>query len=177
MRADMADNFSFRFTPTKEDFLKSYRGYQLRHNYIWLILGGSTLLEICLFLSILGGNLGQNALMWGLLIPLPAIFFLFLVWIPSTLVHQIEQNKERILSEIEWRLDDSQILIKNKFGESRFDWGTFQKVIETKDFFYLIYSITKGTNATMYQFIPKRVFLSINDEAAFREIITRKIRA
>ncbi len=167
----MTNELSFQFTPTIQDYVRSYQSYQLRRKILLVMFAGLALFEVCLFFALIGGPFSHHLVLWAVLIPIPLFFLFFFAAIPLLFIRQIQKTKERFLSRIIWQLDDRQIQIKNDYSETRVDWGTFQELTETKDYYYLIYT----ANRTLYQFIPKRALASPNMDAAFREIISRNI--
>jgi hypothetical protein len=168
----MTQTISFQFTPAKEDYIRAARTIQMSNKRLWPILVAMVLLELCALSAILGGRLGGSPLNWMFVLPLPLVVLYIFVWGPINLGRQIEKN-ERFTCEVTWQADDSQILVKNKFSETKMDWGTFQRFIETKDCYYLVYTVNKQ----MSQFVPKRAFKSKEHEAAFREMLKRNIKA
>ncbi len=112
----------------------------------------------------------------GILLPLGLFAFLFfyltfaLLLQPLIVANRVEKD-ERLSSPVDFVVDEEQILFKNKFTETKLDWGSFQKVIESKSHFLLIYTVNKN----MFQIIPKRAFASSEDEQSFRELLNTKI--
>jgi len=86
---------------------------------------------------------------------------------------QVQQSENRILDEVQWLLDDTQIIIKDPHTELRVDWGTFRELVELKDYYLLVHTVNKN----MFNFIPKRVFESADQEQAFCELVRQNIRS
>lgn len=61
------------------------------------------------------------------------------------------------------------LLFRTKNSESKIEWSFYNKVWETKQFYFLRY----GDNA--FSLIPKRAFTDAKQEAIFRELLRRKI--
>ena len=78
---------------------------------------------------------------------------------------------ERLGSPVQGQADEEQISFKTQFLETKLDWGSYHKVLESKDQFLLIHSANKN----MFQIIPKRAFASVDDERAFRDLLKVKI--
>jgi hypothetical protein len=167
----MAQTISFQFTPVKGDYIKTTRAIHMSNRQLWPILVAVVLVELCLLSAVLGRRLGDSPLNWMFVLPVPLAVVYIFVWGPINLGRQIEKN-ERLTCEMTWQVDDNQILAKNKFAETKMDWGTFQRFIETKDYYYLVYTINKR----MFQFVPKRAFESKEQEAAFREMLKQNIK-
>jgi hypothetical protein len=100
------------------------------------------------------------------------MFVFPLVISPYMTAHKMEKD-ERLSSPVQYEANDEQIMFKNKFSETKLDWGSFCRVIETKDLFLLVYTSNKNCS----QMIPKRAFASNDDEQAFRDLVAAKIPA
>jgi len=108
---------------------------------------------------------------------LPIVFFVFvafaftfaLVVNPILTGNKVEKN-ERLSSPVNYEINDEQILIKNKFIESKLDWDSFQRAIESKDHFLLVLAVNKN----MFEIIPKRAFASSDDEQTFKKLLIAK---
>jgi hypothetical protein len=168
---------SFGFTPTKSDYIKSFRAYYLSNWQIWAFLVLITIpFGICAFSTLLSGKVRDGfSFTLSFIIPLIAFMLLgsfllsTLVINPLKIANKVDKD-ERLHSPIQYAVNAEQILFKNQFTETKTDWGSFQKFIENKDVFLLIYSVNKG----MFQIIPKRAFASIDDEQAFRNLLISK---
>jgi hypothetical protein len=88
---------------------------------------------------------------------------------PRTTANQASRN-EQILSPVTYEVDDQQLIIRNQFSETKNDWGTYRKTIETEEHFLLIYAV----NPRCFQIIPKRAFASIEDQQTFRKMLNVK---
>ncbi len=165
---------SFRFVPTKDDYIKSFRIFYLNSWPAWAVLIVLVLFQIiCVGSAFVRGDLGFD--FGGIF---PVVIFIFLVFYiafalvinPITVASKVEKD-ERLSSPVQYEVSDEQIMFKNQFSEIKLDWGSFQKVIESKELFLLIHS----TNKNMFQIIPKRAFASADDEQAFKNLLNVKI--
>ena len=161
---------SFRFIPTKDDYVHSIRAFFLCDAGFKRTLVIMGIVELLIVVAALAGNLGDGLLLWLLALAMPALLVYLWVILPLNTGRQIEKN-ERFMSETTWELGEDQVLIKNKFSETKMDWGSFQKVVETGDYYLLVYT----ANKRMFQFIPKRAFESQEHAAAFREVLRQKL--
>ncbi len=168
---------SFGFTPNKNDYIKSFQAYYLNNWGIWAVLVLATIsLGVIAFLALLSGELRDN-FSFALAFIIPLIVFIFLgcfllfalVINPLQIANKVKKD-ERLHSPIQYEVSAEQILFKNQFTETKTDWGSFQKFIETKDVFLLVYSINKR----MFQIIPKRAFASSDDEQTFKQLLISK---
>ena len=163
---------SFDFTPNKEDYLKAFSAYYSGRLQQWLAMAFLlTSFIVCSLYGLLSKGAGL-----GFLIPI-AIFIFMIVYPvsvfvinPRIMANKIEKD-ERLNSPVHYEVTDEQVLIKTKFVETKFDWGSFQRVIETKELFLLIHSVNKN----MLQIIPRRAFASVVDEQAFRNLLELKL--
>jgi hypothetical protein len=166
---------SFSFVPTKNDYLKAIWTYYFSNSIILVGLIFLVLLVPLVILSvILLVALKSEVGTW---LPITAIFilgsgfFAFVLLINPLITANKVKNNERLNSPVQFEVSGDQLLIKNQFTETKLDWGSFQKVIETKDYFLLVHSVNKN----MFQIVPKRAFSSSADEQTFRNLLTIKI--
>jgi hypothetical protein len=165
---------SFGFTPTKSDYIKSFRAFYLSN---WKILAFLIFVSvpqvICIFSALIRGEFGYG---FGFAIPITILLFLCFLAIyallinPLMIANKIEKD-ERLHSSVQYEVTDEQLLFRNQFAETKLDWGSFQKFIETKDLFLIVYTVNKN----MFQIIPKRAFTSSEDEQSFRNLLNQKI--
>jgi hypothetical protein len=170
-RFAMPENFTFRFTPTKDDFTQTIRAYTLRQTStrIALIL----VAVVVIFETISAIALGIDWSTVNYYLPLNVFlvaYVVFLLLINPWLVGRQVPKNERLSSEITWEVDEDEIRVSNKFMQSKFDWGTFHSAIETRTHYLLILS----SNKRMYQVLPKRAFETPAQEAAFRTLLKTK---
>ncbi len=62
------------------------------------------------------------------------------------------------------------VLVRSKGIESRVEWSYYSEVRETPDFYFLAYG------QDMFSVLPKRVFRGRPQEAAFRDLLRRKLK-
>jgi hypothetical protein len=164
----MAQTVNFQYTPTKTDYVHGMRAYLIRSWRIWIayaVFGLMFAIGICSLVVFEGTYVSW---LWILL---SVLFFAFqMVLAPMLLGRRVRRN-ERLRAEMFWQVNDEHILVKNKFAETKFDWGTFHKVLETKRYYLFIYSVNKR----MFQIVPKRAFESSEQETAFRDLLKRNI--
>jgi hypothetical protein len=105
---------------------------------------------------------------------LAAVFLLVVVYLmffhPIVSSLRIDRN-ERLRSPVQFQVTEESITIKDSFVESKVDWGSFRKVIETRNYFLLVLTVNKNA----FQILPKRAFSSAPDENTFRELLHAKI--
>jgi hypothetical protein len=169
---------TFSFTPTKDDYIKSFRTFYRANWQTWIRI--PLILTLIALLSFVATMFGKGSLddkltnpggllAFGLLIGIGIFLYTIFMGNPLKVWKQVEAN-ERLHCHVEYEVNDEQILIRTKFAETKMDWGTFTAFIETPDVFLLIYS----TNKNMFQIIPQRAFVSVNDIEAFKQLLFQK---
>ncbi len=164
----MADNITVQFTPTPRDYVTTYRALQFRSLFSRIVYVGMGLLELCLIASLFIP--GFDPRFWPMAVAIPIFITLAVVW-PAYSVGQRAKGNERMLAPITWELSDTGLRMTNGFTEAKYDWGSFQALVEKKDYFLLRHT----TNQRLYNFIPKRAFSSAEQMAAFGEMVDRHI--
>lgn len=164
----MADTITVHFTPTTQDYVKTYRTLQFRSPFTRLVYGVLAALELCMLASILLPGFGSNTRLWPVAIAVP-IFIALAVILPGTSIGNNAQHNERMLADITWEMDDMQLRMANRFTKTKYDWDSFTGLIENGEYFFLRHS----ANKRLYNFIPKRAFASEAQMAAFRDLARR----
>lgn len=160
-------SINFVFTPTKTDYVKSMQSYYSRQKSVWSIATFLGIICLCTISYTVSRGVGIGI---GLLIPILVFAFyllsLFLIQ-PLLLGRQIDAN-ERLRTETEWVVNESEILVISRpHTETKYDWGSFCEFIETKDYFLILHSINKR----MFQVVPRRAFQSSDQENEFRAML------
>lgn len=165
---------TYQFKPTKDDYLKAFRAFYLSNWFIWAgLMAFMLFLFLCWISSFLFNvsslEYGRGFLLFFFLAL--AFFLVFtLLFNPLKAANKAETD-ERFGSPVEGEVSNEYITFKYKFSEAKLDWGSFHRMIESKDQFLLVHSANKN----MFQIIPKRAFSSTEDEQAFRIIVNAKI--
>ncbi len=164
----MADRITVHFTPTPQDYVKTYRTLQFRSLFTRIVYGALGVLGLCLLSSTLAPSAGSNVRLWP--IPIAILFFLALAFmLPGYSVGRRAKGNEQLLAQTGWEVDDLQLHVSNQFVDAKYEWGFFQGLIEDKEYFYLRHS----SNKRLYNFIPKRAFTSAGEMQAFRELFKK----
>jgi hypothetical protein len=164
------ETITFRFTPTKEDWVRATRARYRRDLRTWLSLASAGCLLLMGLCSVALYGPGFSVVFLMAMVPIALWPAFALVIAPLSAGHQVEKN-ERLRGETMWQVDDHRILIKNRFAETVCDWGAFGKALETEQAYLLVDAVNKQA----FQVVPKRAFDSPADEAAFRELLARNI--
>lgn len=168
----MAEPFQLRFTPEKKDYIQASRTlagrmltFQLLAGLILIILAGSLL--ILIVPSIVGPAWRNVA--WVALLVSGFYVLYFYLFIPWQLARTYQSN-EYLKAERIFNFQANQIMMKVGDKSSELSWEHFEKVIEGKDLYLLIYK----ADQRIYPFLPKRAFTEANSEAAFKHILAEK---
>jgi hypothetical protein len=70
--------------------------------------------------------------------------------------------------QLNFEFSEDGICFRAKNIDSRFEWSLYKQVLETPEFYYLLYGRNEAT------MIPKRVFTN-TEEVAFRNLLQRKV--
>ncbi len=154
------------FTYSKQEIMQAFRlHYKKLLNIKRDLFIGFALLAVCVFLS---SRFGFSSLLYfllflsGILLLLPLFAFYILPLL------KFNQNQKWAFP-FSFRFAE-QLEIKNRDASENLSWQKFYDVVEDEHFF-LIYSDTN-----IFLIIPKRVFKTLNHQAAFRELLKSKIR-
>ena len=81
------------------------------------------------------------------------------------------KTSTQFISPVSWQMDDTQIIVKTDFSETKMNWNMFQKTIEYERFYLLV----QTANKRCFNIVPKRVFESTAQEESFRALIEQKL--
>jgi hypothetical protein len=103
---------------------------------------------------------------------IPGLLVLARYWyVYSVLPRSYFRGNPKFSERYELTFSDEGIHFRSKGVESRFGWDFYTKVLETPEYFFLVY----GTD--VFSLIPKRVFRDRREESALREMLRRKLGA
>lgn len=170
IRADPAGAVvEVQFTPQPGDYGQSIRAFYARDRRILLTMGLCGLMLAWGIFNV--AQAGRLTLMSLYLLLFPIVLAAFLWWgMPLALGRRVRRDS-RLRSPTTWEIGDAQVTMRNEFGESRLEWTTFGRVVETKAHYLLTYSAYRGA----FALLPRRAFASAEQEAAFREIVRRHL--
>ncbi len=165
----MADTLTFQFTPAPKDYVRASRTVLLKSPGMRVNLVGMGLFELCLICATFNNDfVARVPFSWAFTLIIPGIILLLFVVIPFTAGQNVRKN-DRLLVEVTWELSDDAVVLKNRYLETKYDWGSFISLTENKDYFFLRQTATKQ----FYTFIPKRAFVSSEQQSEFRELVSR----
>lgn len=161
----------FRYTPTADDYRKGIASYYFRQTSFLILIGIAGLMFLIGVFLWIGAGFEQAPYAPLLVFLLPILLFFSVLLQPWLASRQVNKN-ERMRTETTWTVSDDGLLVTTGYGQSKIDWETFGKVVETGDYFLLLYS----WNRRLFQIIPKRAFASPDEMADFREYLKRHIK-
>ena len=169
----MAETVNLRFIPTEKDYVQSTRAYLWRNRRFRRIFFVQALLFLFIvfvfillnLFSPLGGSLYIVVAITIIQFPLFAFFFF---GVAPLLAGRRFRKNERMRSETFWELNDDKVVIKNKFVETRSDWGSCKAVLETTNHYLFM--------TEPFTFLPKRSFESPEQEITFRNLVSRNVK-
>jgi hypothetical protein len=166
----VAEPMTLHFTPTEQDYLRAARALSLKRGSLWVSVGMMALLEGCLFFTVLTSAQPAPLLSWLFLLFPPLVLAALFYGVPYWSLRHVKGN-ERMLAETTWDLNDEGVAMKNRFAESKLDWGSFAGVSENRDYFFLQLS----ANKRLHHFIPKRALPTPEEQAHFRQFVAQHL--
>lgn len=162
----------FDFTPTPKDYQKVIRIYYLSDWRIWIILGLFGLPQFCCSILFILQNGLQNSIFPIFLLLLFPLFILYLlVFMPWNFAQRVKNN-EQLRAKTTWIVSDTQIIVKNEHGETKMAWEDYQRVIESRAYYLFFYQ----SNKKLFQILPKRAFVTVEQELSFQKMVFHKIK-
>jgi hypothetical protein len=163
---------TLEFTPEAKDYQKAIRLYSIKLNEnTWWIVGlfylPVSLLNV--WLSIYSHFMNSSSLLFTfLLIGVPAFIF-FRIY--SNLTADQQTRNKALINTTTWIMGENELAVKNPSLDVKMVWDFFQGVIESDEYYYLIYK----QNKSCFQLLPKRTFPGVSSENEFRNIVEAKI--
>ncbi len=166
------DAIRFSFTPAQRDYLITARAFLLRRPVIVLGVFVLGLLSSLIWLLFSLGAQGTDVFVFVLpAVILPfGLLALFLLVIPIVMA-SLAANNAALMSELRCEAGAAGLQVAGAQGDTLLSWKLFSGVIETKNYFLLVFHQRRK----LFQLIPKRAFASVDDEARFREMTRREI--
>jgi hypothetical protein len=154
------------FTYTEKEYTAAARYIYSRtlHTKTNLILS-----PLALAAGFVGIVLTGDSLIWGVLMSAGFILFVFSYVVHFAMPRQQYRRNPKFREQYNLRFAEEGILFHSKGAESKLDWNFYSDVCETEDSYFLIYG------KDMFTLIPKRAFGDDHREAAFRNMLERKI--
>lgn len=163
-------NIRLYFTPSVEDYLKTYRAFMLTDPRNWIFTGVSIVLFVWIFFAIQNGEFGEGLPTWFSLVVFAITLAGIFLFPLQRLKNQVRKH-DGFTSTVTWEITDRNLFIKSPFKDSTFYWNDFGKVRELKEY-YLLFS---SENRRLYYFLPKNAFDTLAEQQAFSQFIKEKI--
>ncbi len=163
---------TFRFTPTKEDYIRTVQAFNMRLKSMWFVLIIAGIMFIAGAANLIMTWQQGLSFPYILLTVIFPFFLLFLVFGNSFMIGRQVGRNERFTTEVTWELSAEEVALRTRFAEAKMDWGSFAEFLETKSYFLVVYS----ANKRQFQFVPKRAFASPEQEQEFRDLLGQHIR-
>jgi len=156
------------YTPNQQDYAAVLR------IFFWIRTGtrvslGSLAIAFGLILYVIiaqGSPPTIFELIWLLLPPL-FVAFVFIIQ-PSRLANKAVQN-EQLVTEATWELNESGVLISNRFSSILMEWDSLQKLLVTREYYLLLSKKNRNT----FRFLPRRAFNSPQQEDQFLALVRK----
>lgn len=161
----MSEKVSVKYKLTLEEYASAQRLHYVRNEFWRVELGAAIMLIYGAGFWALNGH----RFFWQILIGIVALLGALLL-VRNVVLPILQFRREpKLREECLFTFSDDAIWLKNKYVDSRIEWQTYTKVLENKKV-YLLYLAKR-----MSSIIPKSAFQSAEDEAAFRDLLRRKI--
>jgi hypothetical protein len=166
--AEMPGAVELSFTYTEDEYISAARLYFARAYDTKFRFYLSVGFLVCASLiAWLAGNVYVAAMML-----LPGLLVLARYWYSySVLPRSYFRSNPKFREPYELTFSDKGILFRSKGVESRVEWDFYTKVLETPDYFFLVYG------KDMFSLLPKRALREHGQESALRELLRRKFGA
>ncbi|SFS92868.1 YcxB family protein [Marininema halotolerans] len=138
---------------TKKDYLNFYRHYIFSEN------PGVLLLPVVVFFLIFKSSDFDSNLSSLIFVGIFGGLLVYLFWIR---VGKQFENVKKAFVHLDMNFSESCWFIKSEYGESTINWSSFNKMFETKQYFYFRF------HSGLSYIIPKRAFLSERQQNEFR---------
>lgn len=163
------ETINLRLNYTEEEFISATRFYMLRSTDFLLRLTIFTLYVVgCIGLLMWLDVNSSILLLFFIALFIPFIFaFTFLYVVPR----QRFRSDPKYMEEYTLQFSDDGIQFKTAQVDALLQWSLYTKVLENERFYILIY----GKN--MISVVPKRAFSNSHQEAAFNQLLKRKLPA
>ena len=167
----------FEVTPTPGDYANTIREVGANNKATWVATGligipVFTMFFIMLLQSSIYAFTHRDSSLLPSLIYLMVIIFVAVLIVTSPIRNKMKAAKNiHLLKKVKYVLDSNGIKIITDDSEVKHNWSVFQKVYESKGYYYLVFNANKN----MFQFIPKRAFQNKERDDLFSDLISKSI--
>ncbi len=163
----MNQPITVRFTPSQDDYARVLRLFFWQRTSMRI----SLVILALAFGMIVYTTLSQPStpsifqIVWLLLPPL-FVIYVFLIQ-PRRMASQAIRN-EQLVSEATWQVSNSGVDITNRFGTTKLEWDTLDRLVRTGEYYLLLSKV----NRNAFRFIPLRAFPSQAEKDQFIELVS-----
>lgn len=158
----------FAFTPTYADYVTTTRAYLLRQPLLLLVV---------LIVGVVGAvpwvyvlSTGTMAALIPIVLTPLIVVVLFLLLTPMLIATRAQRNPA-LFESLTCEAITVGIQVKGRTIDTTLDWRLFNRVIETQNYFLLVFHDSKK----LFQMVPKRAFAGDVDVVRFGELVKRVI--
>jgi hypothetical protein len=165
----------FKFTPRATDYTRSVLNYSMRQPLSKVAVVALALIAALVICAELGSYTSDGVLQPQFLLCLliPGGFFLLLITVSVwEIVWRYRRTPKMGLAE-QWEVSDELVRITTEESDSKIQWTLFSEVIDTIDHYLFRLKYPKY----IVQIVPKRVFVSDEQEDEFCKLIEKHIGA
>jgi len=164
------EKVTIQFKPKLQDYSLAMRAYMTRGKSFWVGLAvvpmSCVIFLIVSYMNIWVVESFDRFLINGLVIIL--ILAETSPWWTGWLVARNMSKNRFATLPATYDIDNERLIIAHPEAESKYLWSVFSKAFENKEYFLLTYSTSKNA----VQFIPKRAFVSAEQEKLTRDLVT-----
>jgi YcxB-like protein len=155
-----------KFKYAEGEYVAAYRKYFLAKRRAFFMMTMATgLLVIGMYFLISGSDVALTVAFFST----GALLFGLLISSSILLPRQRFRNDPRFRGEYRLRFTDDGIEFHTNEIDAKISWRIYKEALETKDFFLL------SDGAATLSVIPKRAFVSAEQESQFKELIDAKV--
>lgn len=167
------ESIKLHFTPTSKDIVRSTQHLQIESFRQPGAVGGVILLlgfAACMISGQLINPTTETFIGMIISVLLTLLIVIIILFNPYMLAQRLRKSLEASGENV-YEFTDDFVSIKDSTTELTQQWSVYSKAIATDDYYILTFTL----NRIAGRFIPRRAFESSEQEAAFRELLARKL--
>jgi hypothetical protein len=155
------------FTPNRSDYIKTLRAFTFTRPFTILLL----VISIGLLISSIFGLLVTGFSIWWFLAFILSFALPWSILFTSPIIAaENAASNSSFGGEVNWKIEGDKVSIHKGLSGSTYDWVMFGETLETREHYFVCMS----TNKNCYHLIPKRAFVSAEQETQFRALLNEK---
>lgn len=164
--AETPETVELAFTYTEDEYIEAARLFFSRaYDPKFQLYLGLAVMAGALLIGWLSGDVYVTGS-----VLVAGVFVLARRWyVDSVLPRSYFRNNPKFRDPYRLTFSDDGVVFRSKGVESKIGWDFYTGVWETTDFYFLVYG------KDLFSLIPKRVLRGPRQEAAFRELLRRKL--